>query len=408
MTRQDVHYEFDHHTTEFAEDPWRIYRKLRETCPVAHSAAYEDGFWVLTSYSDVRRCTVDTETFSSDGGDLLIPSENPGRLLPVQADPPMATAYRRLINPLFTVSAVRAMEPAIRRYVDDTIDEFIERGTADLVTDLALPVPGLVTMNLVGWPERDWPEVVEPIRDFSTHRVGEPERAAAGQRLAALRRRVSEDIRRRRQAPGDDLVTRLLAATVDGRPLDEDEIVDITMMVLFGGVDTTVAAIGNMALYLDSDRDLRARLSAHPELVPAAVDELLRYEAPVQGFARFVRADTEIGGERIRRGEKVLLAWASANRDPEAFPDPDTVRLDRSPNPHLSFGIGPHRCIGATLAKAELAIVLRRLLERMPDYTVDRARVRPTVSCGTTFARATVPVRFTPGSRLRAKGGDQA
>lgn len=402
MTRPDVHYDFDHHCAEFAQDPWRVYADLRKHCPVAHSSAYEDGFWVLTRYDDVRRCTLDTETFSSHGGDLLIPSENPGRLLPVQSDPPLATAYRRVINPLFSVSAVRAMEPDITRYVDETLDAFVESGHAELVADLALVVPGKVTMKLVGWPEADWPQVVEPIRTFSTHRVGEPERVEAGDRLAAIRRRAAENIQQRKRDPGDDLATVLVRGTVDGRALDDAEMVDIMMMVLFGGVDTTVAAIGNMLLYLDSNRDLRQRLIDEPDLVPAAVDELLRYEAPVQGFARFVRADTEIRGQRISRGEKVLLAWASANRDPEAFDEPDTVRLDRSPNPHLTFGIGVHRCLGATLARVELQVVLRRVLARMPDYTVDRSAVFPTASCGTTFSRERIPVTFTPSAKVLA------
>lgn len=393
--------EFDHHTAEFAADPWKIYRQFREHCPVAHSDAYEDGFWVLSRYSDVRRCTLDTDVFSSSGGDLLIPSENPGRLLPVQSDPPLATAYRKVITPLFTVSAVREMEPDIVRYVDETIDGFILRGECDFATDLALPVPGKVTMKLVGWPESEWPDVVLPIRDFSTHPVGAPERDAAGAKLAEIRRRVADNIRRRTESPADDLASRLVAGRVEDRPLTEDEMVDVMMMVLFGGVDTTVAAIGNMLLYLDTDRALRERLINDPGLVPAAVDELLRYEAPVQGFARFVREDTEIRGQRIAAGEKVFLAWASANRDPEVFTEPDAVRLDRSPNPHLTFGIGAHRCIGATLARVELEAVLCRVLARMADYTIDHSAVRPAPSCGTTFARQRVPARFTPSGPIR-------
>lgn len=393
--------DFDHHTAEFAADPWTTYRRLRERCPVAHSDAYEDGFWVLSRYSDVRRCTLDTDVFSSAGGDLLIPSENPGRLLPVQSDPPLATAYRKVITPLFTVAAVREMEPHIVRYVDETIDEFIGRGECDVVSDLALPVPGKVTMKLVRWPERDWPDVVRPIRDFSTHPVGAPEREVAGAKLAEIRGRVADNIRQRAETPADDLASRLVRGRVDDRPLTEDEMVDVMMMVLFGGVDTTVAAIGNMLLYLDTDRALRERLAGDPGLIPAAVDELLRYEAPVQGFARFVREDTEIGGQRIAAGEKVFLAWASANRDPEVFAEPDSVRVDRSPNPHLTFGIGVHRCIGATLARVELQVVLRRVLERLPDYTVDHDAVAPTPSCGTTFGRQRIPARFTPGAPAR-------
>ncbi|TCP49358.1 cytochrome P450 [Tamaricihabitans halophyticus] len=397
---------FDHHTAEFAADPWGVYRDLRERCPVAHSTAYEDGFWVLSRYADIRRCALDTETFSSEGGDLLIPAENPDRLLPVQADPPLATAYRKVIMPLFTASAVRAMRPDIERYTDETIDEFIERGECDLVADLALAVPGKVTMRLVGWPETDWPDVVLPIRDFSTYPADAPERLAAAEQLAGIRQRARDNIRQRATEPDTDVASMLVRGTVPhgtgSRALTEDEAVDIMMMVLFGGVDTTVAAIGNMLLYLETDPRLRARLGAEPELIPGAVDELLRYEAPVQGFARFVRADTEIGERVVATGDKVFLAWAAANRDPAVFDEPDTVRPERSPNPHLAFGIGAHRCIGATLAKVELEVVLRKALARLGEYTVRHTAVRPTPSCGTTFGRQRIPARFVPGPRSRA------
>lgn len=401
MTHPDVWCDFDHHSSEFAADPWRVYRDLRTRCPVAHSTRYDGGFWVLTGYHDVRRATLDTTVFSSDADDLLIPAEHPGRLLPVQSDPPLATAYRRVINPLFSSAAVRRLEPQIRRYVDEAIDAFVTVGAAELVADLALPVPGKVTMCLIGWPESDWGEVVHPIREFSTHRVSAPERAAAAEALTELRARVTDNIRCRAAEPGEDLATLLVAGSVQGRPLTEAEMVDTMMMVLFGGVDTTVAAIGNMALYLDEDPKLRDRLIRRPELIEDAVEELLRYQAPVQGFARFVTEDTEIGGQPITRGEKVFLAWAAANRDPDVFTDPDSVRLDRASNPHLTFGVGPHRCIGATLAKLELRIVLERLLARIPDYRVDRQAVHPTPSCGTTFGSQRIPVVFTRAQALQ-------
>ncbi|WP_051342155.1 cytochrome P450 [Pseudonocardia spinosispora] len=396
MDEQDVRYDFDHHSAEFAADPWRVYRDLRQRCPVAHSTTYDGGFWVLSAYRDVRRATLDTAVFSSDLDDLLIPEENPGRLLPVQSDPPLATAYRAVINPLFTSAAVRRLEPSIRRCVDAAIDAFAAVGSAELIVDLAMPVPGAVTMCLVGWPESEWLDVVHPIREFSTHPSGSRERAAAAVALAGLRERVTDNVRHRVTEPDGDLASLLVAGSVRGRPLTEAEMVDIMMMVLFGGVDTTVAAIGNMVLYLDEDRELRRQLIQDPRLISGAVEELLRYQAPVQGFARLVTEDTEIGGQRITQGEKVFLAWAAANRDPEVFTDPDDVRLDRGRNPHLAFGIGSHRCIGATLAKLELRIVLERLLARIPDYRVDRKSVHPTPSCGTTFGSRRIPVTFTP------------
>ncbi|MGH2780426.1 MAG: cytochrome P450, partial [Thermoleophilaceae bacterium] len=212
----------------------------------------------------------------------------------------------------------------------------------------------------------------------------------------------TENLALRRREPGDDLVSDLVEAEVDGRPLNDEEIVALAMMVIFGGIDTTVAAIGNMLFYLDRDRELRRRLIDDRSLIPTAVDELLRYEPPVQGFARFLREDVEVRGQTLRRNEKALILWASANRDEEVFPEPDTVRLDRSPNPHLTFGIGVHRCLGAHLARAELQILLEEVLDRMPDYEIEHAGVEPTASAGTVFERVRIPISFTPGPRSTA------
>jgi len=392
-------YRFDHHDAEFARDPWATYRELRERCPVAHSDTYDDGFWVLARYADVRAASLNPKVFSSDEDDLLIPETHQGWLLPVQSDPPLTAQYRRTLNHLFSVTAVRRLEPAIRDWVTEAIDEVVEQGACDFARDLARPIPGKTTMALMGWPPDAWREVLDPIKQFTSHAGAHPERLAGAAGVDGVRRRVTENLELRRRAPGDDLVSRLLESSVDERPLHDAEIVALGMMVIFGGVDTTVAAIGNMLFHLGGDPGLRNRLVEDPQLVPAAVDELLRYEPPVQGFARFIREDVEVGDQCLRRDEKALLLWASANRDEDVFPEPDAVRLDRSPNPHLTFGIGVHRCLGATLAKAELQIVAEEVLRRLPDYEIVQGGVQPTSSAGTVFERLRIPVRFTPGPR---------
>jgi len=390
---------FDHHDADFARDPWAEYRSLRETCPVAWSDTYDDGFWVVSRYDDVKACALNPRVFSSAEDDLLIPAEHPGWLLPVESDPPATTEYRRLINHLFTVGAVRALEPSIEQWTAETIDVFIEDGECDLVRDLANRVPAKVTMALVGWPLEDGLEIVDAIRTFVSRRHGDPVRQEAGTRLSGVRARIEASIVERRRQPGDDLVSHLLAGRIGDRELTHDEIVALVMMVLFGGIDTTVAAIGNMLMYLDRDRAMRRRLIDDPSLIPVAVDDLLRYEAPVQGFSRFAREPVAIRDQQIAAGEVVYLSWASANRDGDVFVEADTVRLDREPNPHLTFGIGVHRCVGATLARAELSVVLAAVLARMPDYEVEHDGVVHTQTAGTVYARMAIPARFTPGAR---------
>ena len=386
-------YPLDPHSAEFSRDPWSVYRELRATCPVSHSPNH-GGFWVLARHADVKRAALDPRLFSSAGGDLLVPAGYGGWLLPVCADPPLTGRYRHVLAHLFDGRAVKAMEPLIRQWATEAIDALAERGRGDLVRDLAHAIPGKVTMHLVGWPVEQWEQVVLPIKDFTTRVPGDPDRERAAIDVAGICRRIDSSIAVRRQDPTDDLASHLLASTVDSRPLSDEEMIALMMMVVFGGVDTTVAAIGNMLFHLDADRQLRRRLVHDPALLPRFVEELLRYEPPIQGFGRFLTAPTEIGGHEIDRGEKVFLLWGSANRDEEVFPDPDEVRIDRHPNPHLTFGAGVHHCLGAALARAELRITLEEMLRRLPDYEIERDSVVPGRTAGTVFERLAIPATF--------------
>lgn len=289
---------------------------------------------------------------------------------------------------------MKRLEPLIRRWATEAIDGFIGRGHCDLARDLAYPIPGKVTMHLMGWPVQEWRNVLLPIKDFTTRASGDPGRERAATEVAGIRRRIETNIATRREHPTNDLASRLLGSTIDSRPLSDDEIVALMMMVVFGGVDTTVAALGNMLVHLDADRELRHTLIDDPALLPQFVEELLRYEPPIQGFGRFLTATTEIGGHEIQRGEKVFLLWGSANRDERVFSDPDEVRIDRDPNPHLTFGAGVHHCLGAALARAELRVALEETLRRLPDYAIERDQVVPTRTAGTVFERLAIPAAF--------------
>ena len=384
---------FDHHSPEFADDLWEIYGGLREA-RVAHSDTY-GGFYVLSRYEDVYAAARDDETFSSDR-EVVLPATGVGRLIPLNADPPDLQRYRSALFPYFTQRAAEAMAPEIRRFTTTTIDAFIADGHCDLITDLAAPVPAMTTLELMGLPPEDWAILAEPLHDLIAYPTDDPRLESARAGVWAIRERFAAEVAARAAAPRTDMITHLLGLEGEGT-LSRDEVVDLLMMVTIGGFDTTMAAIGSALLYLDRHPDERRRLAADPSLLPAAVDEFLRFEAPVQGFARTVTRDIRIGGCPIPAGETVFLLWGSANRDPEAFERPDEMVLDRRPNRHLTFGVGGHRCLGAHLARVEMRVVLAETLRRLGDYTVVHDEVRWPRSVGILYGRAHILASFTPG-----------
>ena len=209
---------------------------------------------------------------------------------------------------------------------------------------------------------------------------------------------ITAAIAERRRKPKDDAITSLVKYRANGVAFTEEELHGLVKMLLFGGLDTTMAAASNAFLYLSQHPDDRQRLIDEPQLIPAAVEELLRHEAPVHAFARNVMADTEIGGKCIQKGERVYMSWAAANRDPDQFEDPDSVQFDRKPNPHLTFGIGAHHCLGAFLARVEMRIILEEVFRRIPDFKIDTTRVRHPQTVTIIWGRTTLPATFTPST----------
>ena len=383
---------FDHHSTAFAHDPGSIYEGLREA-RVAYSETY-GGFYVLSRYEDVWDAARDDETFSSDR-EVVLPATGVGRLIPLNADPPDLQRYRSALFPYFTQRAAEAMESEIRRFTTTTIDAFIEAGRCDLITDLAAPVPAMTTLELMGLPPEDWAILAEPLHNLIAYPTDDPRHDSARDGVWAIRERFAAEVAERAAEPRDDMITHLLGLEGEGT-LGGDEVVDLLMMVTIGGFDTTMAAIGSALLYLEQHPDERSSLVAGPDLLPAAVDEFLRFEAPVQGFARTVTRDIRIGGCPIPAGETVFLLWGSANRDPEAFDRPDEMVLDRQPNRHLTFGVGGHRCLGSHLARVEMRVVLAETLRRLGDYSVLHEQVAWPNSVGILYGRAHIPATFTP------------
>lgn len=396
-------YPFDHHTSAFAADPWSTYRELRAGCPVAWSDVYDDGFWVVSRYADVQSVAMDDVTFSSDR-EVVLPATRVGRIIPLNADPPDLTRFRHLLNPWFARPATEAMAPRIRQFATQQIDSFIESGVCDLVVDLANPVPAMTTLELMGLPVEEYRAFAEPIHQSSYHRAGHPERDASIAKIGGLRGRMRDELAARSRAPREDLLGALVTAQAAGT-IDAQEAEDLAVMVLIGGVDTTMASLSTAFLRLHRDHALRRRLIDDPSLIPAATEEFLRIDAPVQGFARSVMTDTTIGGQPMAAGETLFMLWGSANRDPDVFADPDRLDIDRAPNRHLTFGIGGHRCLGATLARLEMRIVLEEVLRRLPDFCIDEAAVEYPDTIGIVNGIVREPASFTPGAQLGTRAG---
>jgi cytochrome P450 len=391
--------EFDHLSAQYAADPLSVYREMRSRCPVAWTDAH-DGFWVTSTYADVFTASRDDGTFSSKNG-VVIPSESGLHLLPIEVDPPELRPYRRAMNPAFNPRAVARLVPEFERLTAWCIDQVIESGEIDLVADLASPVPAMATLLLVGLPVEDWERYAHAFHGMVAYAHGTPQYAQAVELVISISATLRSEIAERRLHPRDDLLSTLTQVEVEGRRLADDEVASILITTLGGGIDTTTALIANALVYLHDHPEYRARLGHDESYMTGFCEEMLRYFSPVQGFARTVARDTELGGCALRRGDRVFLSWAAANHDPLVFDQPEEIIPDRFPNRHISFGVGAHRCIGSTLARAEFGVIVREILLRMPDYALGDGAVRYS-NIGTANGWHRLPARFTPGRRTGA------
>lgn len=390
----------DHHSAEFARDHLALYREARAECPVLRSDRH-GGFSILTHYADIRAALRDAAHFSSGrfradhgrlGGGVAIPP-NGMRIGMIEMDPPAQTALRDLLKPWFTIPAVEAAAPRIAQISTWLIDSLIARGSCDVVADLARPMPSLLILDVLGLPLDRWSRYGTVLHEAVAKSSG----SIDGLRWLAgdLRGLVEEG----GYAP-DGLVAAMVRCEVDGAPLGTDLVCELAMMLLFGGTDTTIAAIGHAMRHLTEYPEDRARLIAAPDRMPAFVEELLRLYSPSTGVARTVTAPVEIAGTRFEPGERVLCAINSGNRDEAVFAAGETFDMDRPKRPQLAFGWGIHACLGQNLARADLRIFLTEILARMPDFAVDLAATRPYEHIPLVSGHAVMPLRFTPGRPL--------
>lgn len=402
--------DFDHHVAAFHRNRLAEWTELRAR-PVVFNTAF-GGFWAVSGYDEVAEACRDSLTYSSrharhddDGIDYLgiagVPRPgNTPALGIAEVEGPLHLALRRTLGPFFAPAAVAELEPAMTSLVTSLLDERIELGEIDLVADLTGPLPAMMTLDVVGLQRSGWRRYAELFSGFTAYGPGSPEHRAAMAAVPVVMEELSEATRARRTEPTDDLLSALVTMRLDdGRPLTDAEVTSVVWNLVGGGVDTTSSLTSLALLHLDDHPEDRRRLLDDPALLPAATEELLRVFPVSESMSRTVTRDAALGGQQLRRGDHVLLSLLAANRDPRAFPEADTVDLGRDPNPHLSFGVGPHRCLGMHLARSMFRVLLREVLTRIPDYRVDPDGVRyfgPNPSLhGLTRLRAT----FTPGPR---------
>ncbi|MBF4480238.1 Cytochrome P450 [Rhodococcus rhodochrous J3] len=401
--------DFDHNSAEHAADTVASYRRLRALGPVVRSPRH-GGFWVFTDYEGVFDAARDDQVFSSarcpfggEGLATVIPKTPVNHHIPVELDPPEHRKYRKLINPLTTPAAVERLRPSIEKYTTRFIDRVIEDGQCDFATIIG--VPAVVTIDWLGLPADDWERYAHAHHAALSELPGSAEFThAIDVDFPWMEEQLRATIGRRRIEPREDVLSHLLASQIDGRPLTDDEVFAMAELLISGGVGTTASLVAQTLMYLDTDRDLRRNLIRYPEKLPRAVEEFLRVFSPTQALARTVTRDVEFRGHRFHTGDRVLLSWASANRDADAFDDPDSVDIDRWPNRHTSFGMGVHRCAGSHLARALAVEMLGRILGRMPDYEILHEEVVPFPHQAVNPGWKKIPARFTPGPRCGSAG----
>jgi len=376
---------YDPVAPDFQNHHAAIYRSLRDDHPVYREP--RTGFHVLSRYADVWAASADWAAFSS-----VTEEAEYHKPMMVDLDPPAHTLIRRVVSQAFTPRRVARLEDAIVAKVRALIDGFVERGSCDLMGEFAALLPSDIVGELLGVPEEARAGLrghTEDLMRMTVPRDG----AVIAERVYAV---FDELLEERRRSPRDDMMSMLLRAEVDGRTLDRDEVLGFCFLLLVGGNDTTTNLIGNGMRLLSVHEDARRRLVDDPDLIPSAIDEILRLEPPTLTSGRQATRDVRMHGVVIPAGSRVQLLWGSANRDEREFPEPERFDVDRKPR-HVSFGHGPHFCLGAPLARLESRIAFRELLAAIPDFAVvgEPERIRSSWARGF----SALPLTFTPRPR---------
>jgi cytochrome P450 len=382
--------------------PWEQYAWLRANDPVHwHAEPEGPGFWAITKYDDVRTVSRLPHTFSSYERSVMVPEPDEmglmaQRQMMLNMDPPQHDRFKLLVSRGFTPRNAQLLAGRIRELAAEIVDDVAERGECDFVHDIAGRLPSALIAELMGIPRTDGERLyaLTELMHTTDDSVASPEqRALAVFEMLGYAQQVTEQKRRR---PGDDIASALVQAEVDGDRLTDAELQWFFLLLVNAGGDTTrnLLAVGLQALF-DHPSE-RARLQADLDpLLPTAVDEMLRFTSPVVHFRRTAMHDTEIRGQPIRTGDKVVMFYGAANRDEDVFADPDRFDVGRDPNPHVAFGGGgPHLCLGLHVARLEIAIMLREVLTRLAD--VEPAGPPQPLASNFIAGVRSMPVRFSP------------
>jgi cytochrome P450 len=348
-------------------EPQPMYKALRESTPVFRSPQAV----VLSRLTDIEMALKHTELFSSNMDAVDLGNIRP--LIPLQIDPPEHAKYRRILDPLFTPREMARREPRVAELVNEMIDSFAGRGEVDFHEEFAVPLPCTVFLQLLGLPLEDldqfleWKDgVIRPQGADGYDNRHDVSQGTAQQIYDYFDRAIDEHI----ASPRDDVLSAMIAAEVAGQPLSREELLDICFLFLIAGLDTVTDSLDCFFVYLARHPDHRHQLVEEPDVLPHAIEELLRWETPVPGVVRVAMQDVEVGGCPISKGERVSPLLGAANTDPAEFPNPELVDFNRNPSRHRAFGGGPHRCLGSHLARMELRVALREFHRRIPDYEI--------------------------------------
>ena len=384
-------------TPEAIADPYPLAAQLRELAPVHWSEAHRA--WLLTRYDDVVEAFNDRR-MSSDRVRPLVAAmseeqrEKVGRVMEmiqdwmVVSDPPEHTRLRRLVARAFSPKRISASETRISELVDELLDQFIAEGHDEFVRHFAFPLPATVIAELIGAPAEDRDRFGAWSSDLAMIAFGAGGEERSDRHVRALRgleemlTYFGERIEDARSHPGEDMISGLLEGDGEGNVLDQEEMEAMCALMLFAGHETTTNLLSSAVLHLARTPDQLELLRSDPGLVGGAVEEILRYDGPIKVLQRWNVEEHDVRGETIHAGDRVFIVLAGANRDPERFPDPDTIDITRSPNRHVAFGRGVHSCIGAQLSRIEGRVALGKIVTRLPELTVPEQELEyvPTVA----------------------------
>jgi cytochrome P450 len=357
---------------EMAAHPQEVFKLMREE-PVMQV----EGVGVLLSRKvEIDEALRHPEIFTSNMSAVDLANKRP--MIPLQIDPPEQKKFRKLLDPIFAPRKMVPMEDEVAALVNHLIDQFIDRGEVDFAKEFSIPFPSQVFLTLLGLPMAEVDRflvmkdgIIRP--DHVTGALyGSVEARAYQQKTAdSVYAYFEEILDERQKEPKDDLLSHFLQAEVEGNKLSREDILDICFLFLIAGLDTVTATLDCMFSFLAQHPEHREMIVADPNLIPSAIEEMLRWETPVMGIARAAKVDTELNGCPIKEGQMVMIMLGSANTDEAEFPDGDVVRFDREANRHLAFGGGVHRCLGSHLARMELRVALREWHRRIPEYSVE-------------------------------------